>query len=178
MTLTFTSLQTLTCRVTLWVLSSSGTACSWNLKIPRSFFPTFSVLQSPRDWLPVFFLCINICLASFSFLSSLYPILTTWIVFSPVPLIVFHLCFCCLHPPKLPFLDQWYNLHSLLLDQSSWILLENLKYQENWYYQKLMVFSLYWALSPLGNHFIYPWPLLFPFLFSCFSFCILTPNLL
>lgn len=71
-----------------------------------------------------FNLCINICLSSFSFLASPYPsfdhmdcLLTCTLVLLP-----------SLHPPKLPFLHQWYNLHYLLLDPSSWALLENLNH--------------------------------------------------
>lgn len=63
--------------------------------------------------------------------SVCIPFLIIWIVLSPVPLIPFHSCFCCLSSQKLPSLRQWHNLHSLLLEPRSWILLESLKYLKN-----------------------------------------------
>ena len=73
----------------------------WNCLLQKSanssvFRSTFSVLLSHRDWLPV---CQHLP-GVFLFPTQPVHILTIWIVLSPLPLIPFYLCFCCLHPPK------------------------------------------------------------------------------
>lgn len=81
-------------------------------KSSNILIPTLCTLQSCRD--PHFLGCLDFLLVYqhlFSWpLSFSYTVCVSFLairtVLPPMPLGPFHLCFCCLHPPKLPFPDQ------------------------------------------------------------------------
>lgn len=140
------------------MFSSSGTACFRNLQIPIAFFPTFSVLQYHSDRLPIFLLCISICLASSSSPPGLHPVFdhvsrSLTCALESRLLLLTPIC-------RSGLQSAFSSIRTYCRIAHSW---ESCC-------TRMHGFQSLLSSQPTSNPFLSAWSLLFPSLFSCFSF--------